>query len=134
MSFATRSGTGRIDSSRLNPAIERYETVNVSVCRPVKSRAVYSTSGSRSTVRNTEVPGGIVCIPPMNVAGGWPPTPGAVLDRGSRRLRREEEGVFSVHDWAEVSRLYHRERLSKAAIARRLGMSRQTVMLQESWV
>jgi transposase len=32
-----------------------------------------------------------------------------------------------VEDWAEVHRLFHREGLSKAAIARRLGMSRNTV-------
>jgi transposase len=32
-----------------------------------------------------------------------------------------------VEDWAEVHRLSHREGLSKAAIARRLGMSRNTV-------
>jgi transposase len=44
-----------------------------------------------------------------------------------RYQRREEEGVFSVHDWAEVCRLYHREHLSKSAIAKRLGMSRPTV-------
>jgi transposase len=35
--------------------------------------------------------------------------------------------VFGVEDWAEVHRLSHREGLSKAAIARRLGMSRNTV-------
>ncbi|MGH2555635.1 MAG: IS21 family transposase [Actinomycetota bacterium] len=35
--------------------------------------------------------------------------------------------MFSVHDWAEVHRLFHREQLSKAAIARRLGMDRHTV-------
>jgi transposase len=35
--------------------------------------------------------------------------------------------VHQVEDWAEVHRLFHRERLSKAAIARRLGMSRNTV-------
>jgi hypothetical protein len=34
--------------------------------------------------------------------------------------------VHQVEDWAEVHRLFHRERLSKAAIARRLGMSRNT--------
>jgi len=32
-----------------------------------------------------------------------------------------------VEDWAEVHRLFHRERMAKAAIARRLGMSRNTV-------
>jgi transposase len=32
-----------------------------------------------------------------------------------------------VHEWAEVHRLFHREQLSKAAIARRLGMDRHTV-------
>ena len=36
--------------------------------------------------------------------------------------------MFSVHDWAEVRRLHHREHLSKSAIARRLGMSRPTVI------
>jgi transposase len=35
--------------------------------------------------------------------------------------------VHQVEDWAEVHRLFHRERRSKAAIARRLGMSRNTV-------
>jgi len=35
--------------------------------------------------------------------------------------------VYSVHDWAEVHRLHDREQLPKAVIARRLGMSRQTV-------
>lgn len=29
--------------------------------------------------------------------------------------------------WAEVHRLFHREKVSRAAIARRLGMSRKTV-------
>ena len=32
-----------------------------------------------------------------------------------------------MHDWAEVHRLYERERCSKTTIARRLGMSRNTV-------
>jgi hypothetical protein len=36
--------------------------------------------------------------------------------------------VYDVHDWTEVRRLYHREKLSKTAIARRLGMSRPTVI------
>ena len=36
--------------------------------------------------------------------------------------------MFSVHDWAEARRLHHREHLSKSAIARRLGMSRPTVI------
>jgi hypothetical protein len=35
--------------------------------------------------------------------------------------------VHHVEDWSEVHRLFDRERLSKAAIARRLGMSRNTV-------
>jgi hypothetical protein len=35
--------------------------------------------------------------------------------------------MYSVHDWSEVRRLYRVERLSKAAIADRLGMSRNTV-------
>lgn len=33
-----------------------------------------------------------------------------------------------MEDWAEVQRLFHREGLTKAAIARRLGMSRTTVI------
>ena len=33
-----------------------------------------------------------------------------------------------MQDWAEVHRLHHRERLSRSAIARRLGMTRNTVM------
>jgi len=36
--------------------------------------------------------------------------------------------VYDVHDWAEVHRLYHREHLNKTAIAKRLGMSRPTVI------
>jgi transposase len=32
-----------------------------------------------------------------------------------------------VKDWAEVHRLFERENLSKSAISRRLGMSRNTV-------
>jgi transposase len=36
--------------------------------------------------------------------------------------------VYGVQDWAEVHRLHHREGLSQAAIARRLDMSRNTVM------
>ena len=35
--------------------------------------------------------------------------------------------MYSVHDWAEVHRLYEREGCSKTAIARRLAMSRNTV-------
>ncbi len=35
--------------------------------------------------------------------------------------------MHSVQDWAEVHRLRHREQLSKSAIARRLGMTRNTV-------
>lgn len=35
--------------------------------------------------------------------------------------------MYSVHDWAEAHRLYEREGCSKTAIARRLGMSRNTV-------
>lgn len=35
--------------------------------------------------------------------------------------------MYPVHDWAEVHRLYHREGRSKTAIARHLGMSRNTV-------
>lgn len=33
-----------------------------------------------------------------------------------------------MEDWAEVQRLFHRDGLSKAAVARRLGMSRTTVI------
>ena len=33
-----------------------------------------------------------------------------------------------MEEWAEVQRLHHREGLTKAAIARRLGMSRTTVI------
>ena len=36
--------------------------------------------------------------------------------------------MYDVHDWAEVHRLFERERLSKSAIAKRLGMSRPTVI------
>ncbi|MCA1842799.1 MAG: IS21 family transposase [Actinobacteria bacterium] len=36
--------------------------------------------------------------------------------------------MYDVHDWAEVRRLHQLERLSKMAIARRLGMSRTTVI------
>jgi transposase len=36
--------------------------------------------------------------------------------------------VYQVHDWAEVHRLFEREGLSKSAIAKRLGMSRPTVI------
>lgn len=36
--------------------------------------------------------------------------------------------MYEVHDWAEVHRLFERERLSKSAIAKRLGMSRPTVI------
>lgn len=35
--------------------------------------------------------------------------------------------MYSVHRWAEVHRLHERENLNKTAIARRLGMSRNTV-------
>ena len=36
--------------------------------------------------------------------------------------------MLNVEDWAEVQRLFHREHLTKRAIARRLGMSRTTVI------
>ena len=36
--------------------------------------------------------------------------------------------MYRVENWAEVQRLFHREGLTKAAIARRLGMSRTTVI------
>ena len=39
-----------------------------------------------------------------------------------------ERGVYRVEDWAEVQRLFQREGLTKTAIARRLGMSRTTVI------
>jgi transposase len=35
--------------------------------------------------------------------------------------------VYEVQEWAEVHRLFHRERVSKTSIAERLGMSRNTV-------
>ena len=35
--------------------------------------------------------------------------------------------MYSVKDWAEVHRLFEREKLTKAAISRRLGMTRNTV-------
>ena len=35
--------------------------------------------------------------------------------------------MYEVQEWAEVHRLFHREDLSKTEIARRLGMSRNTV-------
>ena len=38
------------------------------------------------------------------------------------------EGVYRVEDWSEVQRLFHRERLTKRQIARRLAMSRTTVI------
>ena len=37
------------------------------------------------------------------------------------------ERVYEVHDWAEVYRLFYRGGLSKARVAERLGMSRNTV-------
>jgi transposase len=36
--------------------------------------------------------------------------------------------VYDVHDWAEIHRLHRREHLTKATIARRLEMSRTTVI------
>jgi transposase len=38
------------------------------------------------------------------------------------------QGMYAVHDWAEVHQLHHVEGLSKSAIAARLGMSRTTVI------
>ena len=35
--------------------------------------------------------------------------------------------MYDVKDWAEVHRLFHREGVAKARIARMLGMSRNTV-------
>jgi IS30 family transposase len=35
--------------------------------------------------------------------------------------------VISVEDWAEIRRLHRSEKLSQAAIARHLGVSRNTV-------
>ena len=43
------------------------------------------------------------------------------------RKRQQEEGVYSVHDWAELKHLCEREGLSKKAAAEKLGMSRTTV-------
>jgi hypothetical protein len=43
--------------------------VNVSLEFVVKSRAVYSTAGSRSIVRKTDSLAGIVCMPPRKVTG-----------------------------------------------------------------
>ena len=40
---------------------------------------------------------------------------------------REEEGLLSVHQWAEVRRLVLVEGLSERAVARRLGLARATV-------
>jgi transposase len=40
---------------------------------------------------------------------------------------RGEQGVYRVKDWAEVHRLHHREGRSERAVARELGMSRNTV-------
>ena len=37
------------------------------------------------------------------------------------------EGVYDVQEWAEVHRLFHREGYSKRAIAKKTGMSRNTV-------
>lgn len=37
------------------------------------------------------------------------------------------QGMYDVHDWAEVRRLHHVEGLSKASIAAKLSMSRTTV-------
>lgn len=42
----------------------------------------------------------------------------------------EGERMYRVEDWAEVQRLFHREGLTRKAIARRLGMSRTTVMTE----
>ncbi len=36
--------------------------------------------------------------------------------------------MYGVQDWAEVHRLFHRDGLTKSAIARRMGMSRTTVI------
>jgi len=43
------------------------------------------------------------------------------------RSRRGDEGMYCVHDWAEVHRLHHVEGMSKAAVAAKLSMSRTTV-------
>jgi transposase len=40
---------------------------------------------------------------------------------------RGDKGMYSVHDWAEVHRLHHVEGMSKAAIAAKFSMSRNTV-------
>jgi len=41
--------------------------------------------------------------------------------------RRGDNGMYSVHDWAEVHRLHRVEGMSKAAVAAKLSMSRNTV-------
>jgi transposase len=50
----------------------------------------------------------------------------SVFDEPAVRKRRQEEGVYSVHDWAELKHLCQREGLSKKAAAEKLGMSRTT--------
>jgi hypothetical protein len=57
-----------------------------------------------------------------------PSTPEAGLDQPSGDVDPKGEGVYSVHDWAEVHRLHDGEGLPKSAIAKRLGMSRTTVI------
>jgi transposase len=52
----------------------------------------------------------------------------APSDPGNCKPEPRERGVYRVEDWAEVQRLFHREGLSKRAIARRLRMSRTTVV------
>ena len=52
----------------------------------------------------------------------------AVCPVSARSLRHSKEaqgegGVYEVHDWAEVHRLFHREERTKKQIAEELGMS-----------
>src|SRR5215475_13169317 len=44
-----------------------------------------------------------------------------------RECTRRAEGMLTVETWAEIRRLHVVERLSKRAIARRLGVHRNTV-------
>jgi transposase len=52
----------------------------------------------------------------------------APSDPARQRQGPRERGVYRVENWAEVQQLFHRDGLTKRAIARRLGMSRTTVI------